>query len=506
MSKGTPVGTQSGAIRRKSSRYRLAVIAAAMGIAAATSQNVAWAETGTSDSAGSPSSHSAPQKPGPAKPKPATAEKNDKKEPDKKAGKNADKAGTKPDTPTSGADPDAKPDTKPDTKLDAKPDEKPDDKPATKPVKAGSDSLKPTADGKQTSKPKPAAAVIPAKDTTVNTVAATAATLPAATDTGAPAPSKTPAPTTRLAALAANNGVVSTLTTPTPPQPLNPIAEILQLPGRIINTVLQVLDLTVSQSGPQSPFNWSPISEAIFAGFRRIEEMLGLSKTPTSAPVVPELVYDGPPSGDTPTVEQFLNASADAYVLGGQPGDLKPFTVNGFQMQTFNPLSGAVGKAWVTPEGQIIVAYQGTTGGTNLLFHPLIAISQIITDMQIIFTNTTPQAFWDSLAFEQQVEAAALETAAAQGRAQQTWAELATAGIELATPLAPDTPVKLLAMEQAEGPEYWVARHNFYVITRYNRSPLYAMAVHQLSQAIQDAYALQPQTSPPQPDLVAGRL
>ena len=141
----------------------------------------------------------------------------------------------------------------------------------------------------------------------------------------------------------------------------------------------------------------------------RIEEMLGLSKTPTSAPVVPELVYDGPPSGDTPTVEQFLNASADAYVLGGQPGDLKPFTVNGFQMQTFNPLSGAVGKAWVTPEGQIIVAYQGTTGGTNLLFHPLIAISQIITDMQIIFTNTTPQAFWDSLAFERKVEAAALE-------------------------------------------------------------------------------------------------
>ncbi|MCH7374693.1 lytic murein transglycosylase B [Aeromonas sp. MR19] len=89
---------------------------------------------------------------------------------------------------------------------------------------------------------------------------------------------------------------------------------------------------------------------------------------------------------------------------------------------------------------------------------------------------------------------------------KQQWAELAAAGIELATPLTPDTPVKLLALEQADGPEYWVARHNFYVITRYNRSPLYAMAVHQLSQAIQEAYALQPQTSPAQPELVAGRL
>lgn len=89
---------------------------------------------------------------------------------------------------------------------------------------------------------------------------------------------------------------------------------------------------------------------------------------------------------------------------------------------------------------------------------------------------------------------------------KQQWAELAAAGIEVATPLAPQTPVKLLALEQADGPEYWVARHNFYVITRYNRSPLYAMAVHQLSQAIQEAYASEPQISPAQPDLVVGRL
>lgn len=88
----------------------------------------------------------------------------------------------------------------------------------------------------------------------------------------------------------------------------------------------------------------------------------------------------------------------------------------------------------------------------------------------------------------------------------QQWAELAAAGIELATPPAPQTPVKLLAFEQADGPKYWVARHNFYVITRYNRSPLYAMAVYQLSQAIQEAYATSSQTPPAQPELVAGRL
>lgn len=416
MSKGTPVGTQSGLSQRKSNRYRLAVLAAAVGIAAATSQNVAWAETGANDSKGSPTSQSGPQKPGPAKPKPANTDKKDPKKPGKKTGKDtskdADKSDTKQDTATdtsatdpakSGAEPEAKPDTKPDVK------------PATKPAKPpvaqkGSDSIKPAGDGKGKKAPKlkPATATGSAKDAAVNATVASAATPPAAA-TNTPAPAKTPAPTTRLAALSATTNTVGTLTTPTPPQPLNPIAKIIQLPGRIINTVLQVLDLTVAQTGPKSPFNWSPISEALFAGFRRIEDMLGLSKTPTSKPVVPELTYTGPTSGDTPTVEQFLNASANAYVLGAQPGDLKPFTVNGFQMQTFNPLSGAVGKAWVTPEGQIIVAYQGTTGGTNLLFHPLIALSQIFTDMQVIFTHTTPQAFWDSLAFERKVEAAALE-------------------------------------------------------------------------------------------------
>ena len=42
----------------------------------------------------------------------------------------------------------------------------------------------------------------------------------------------------------------------------------------------------------------------------------------------------------------------------------------------------------------------------------------------------------------------------------------------------------LFRMEGADGEEYWLGLNNFHVITRYNRSRLYALAVHQLGQTI----------------------
>lgn len=67
--------------------------------------------------------------------------------------------------------------------------------------------------------------------------------------------------------------------------------------------------------------------------------------------------------------------------------------------------------------------------------------------------------------------------------------ELAAAGLPVVD-LGADAKVALYKMDAQDADEYWLALHNFYVITRYNRSHMYALAVHQLSQEIKRAYAL----------------
>lgn len=72
-------------------------------------------------------------------------------------------------------------------------------------------------------------------------------------------------------------------------------------------------------------------------------------------------------------------------------------------------------------------------------------------------------------------------------RLATTLDELAGQGVEFERDGLPEnTPAMLVELETENGHEYWIGLNNFYVITRYNRSPLYAMAVTQLAEAIRD--------------------
>lgn len=62
--------------------------------------------------------------------------------------------------------------------------------------------------------------------------------------------------------------------------------------------------------------------------------------------------------------------------------------------------------------------------------------------------------------------------------------QLAEWGYTTDAKLDPATPATLLRLDGVDGPEYWITFGNFRVISRYNKSPLYSMAVYQLSEAI----------------------
>lgn len=63
-------------------------------------------------------------------------------------------------------------------------------------------------------------------------------------------------------------------------------------------------------------------------------------------------------------------------------------------------------------------------------------------------------------------------------------AELKRLGYQGFEDTSGDTPLRVLELDGVNGQEQWLTWHNFYVITRYNHSHLYAMAVYQLAKEL----------------------
>jgi membrane-bound lytic murein transglycosylase B len=67
----------------------------------------------------------------------------------------------------------------------------------------------------------------------------------------------------------------------------------------------------------------------------------------------------------------------------------------------------------------------------------------------------------------------------------ETVQSLREKGVSFRTDQPDDAPAMFVVLQGKNGPEYRVGFNNFYVITRYNRSTMYALAVHELGTAIQ---------------------
>jgi membrane-bound lytic murein transglycosylase B len=70
-----------------------------------------------------------------------------------------------------------------------------------------------------------------------------------------------------------------------------------------------------------------------------------------------------------------------------------------------------------------------------------------------------------------------------------TVGSLRSKGVRFESALPATAPALLIAADEADAVHWRVGYHNFYVITRYNHSMLYAMAVYDLAQAIRERVA-----------------
>lgn len=72
----------------------------------------------------------------------------------------------------------------------------------------------------------------------------------------------------------------------------------------------------------------------------------------------------------------------------------------------------------------------------------------------------------------------------------ETVGSLKAAGVSFDSTLPQDAPALLIAADETDGTHWRVGYNNFYVITRYNHSAMYAMAVYELAAAVKQRILL----------------
>jgi len=180
------------------------------------------------------------------------------------------------------------------------------------------------------------------------------------------------------------------------------------------------------------------------------------------------LAFDYPPRAE------FFRAELEAFLLLTRENGMDPAKLRG-------SFAGAMGIPQFMPSSyrKYAIDFSGN-GRSDLLNNAADAIGSVAnyyrqfgweTDAQVVVPVDTGQSPVDVM-----IKAGIKPHTPA--------AELLRSGIIPMEPIADGALAALIVLETESGPRYWLALQNFYVITRYNRSLNYAMAVHELARAI----------------------
>jgi membrane-bound lytic murein transglycosylase B len=193
---------------------------------------------------------------------------------------------------------------------------------------------------------------------------------------------------------------------------------------------------------------------------------------------------------DYPKRAPFFRGELENYLVLSREAKIDPLRVKG-------SYAGAIGIPQFMPGSyrRFAVDYDGD-GTSNLATSPADAIGSIGN-----FLRAHGWARGEPVAFSAEVSGELWRKLADAGVTPASRAaELSGFGVKLAAPMPPETRCALIELETPGQPsEFRVTLQNFFVLTRYNRSNLYAAAVLDLAAELARARPTPPAPPPPIP-------
>lgn len=179
---------------------------------------------------------------------------------------------------------------------------------------------------------------------------------------------------------------------------------------------------------------------------------------------------------DYPRRAPYFRGELEQYLLYARESGIDPESLRG-------SFAGAIGLPQFMPGSirRYAVDLDGD-GHVDLQTYPADAVGSVANFLALHgWRSGEPVRF--EMRFESEQRLAPLVAAGIEPRL--TIGELAGYGIASTEAVPTELPLALVDLPNADAPmSYYLGAPNFYVLTRYNRSSFYAMAVYELSQAL----------------------
>lgn len=175
---------------------------------------------------------------------------------------------------------------------------------------------------------------------------------------------------------------------------------------------------------------------------------------------------------DYPRRSEFFTSELEHFLVMARQQEWDPLVPTG-------SYAGAMGLGQFMPSSFHAYAVDFDGDGRKDLWNPVDAIGSVAN-----YFNGHGWRSGEPVAFTARANSNAAGYMEAGFSSRYSPSTLQRNGIVASAPLSNTSEVSLLRFSTYSGPEYWVGLNNFYVITRYNHSSYYAMAVHQLAQVL----------------------